>query len=176
MILNINDIKNGLPGITPVAGAFLHEGCVVCLAHQNHNGAGTTFPVSGDAAKNYTLVWTDIYSEELDRAWKDQIDATEYGAVCLAVLLALKLTKYTIIEKSVRKTGFDYWLGDKDDILFQKKARLEISGIFQGNKTELNRRYNIKLQQTNLSDNLRLPAYIGVVEFGRPTAKFGEKK
>jgi len=94
----------------------------------------------------------------------------------LAILLALKLTDYTIIEKSARKNGFDYWLGQKGDILFQKKARLEISGIFKGAVKDVNARYKVKVKQTNQSDSLNLPAYVGIVEFSNPTANFGVKK
>jgi hypothetical protein len=176
MIVNISDITSGLPGITSVTGEHLYEGCIVCLARQNHSSKGTKLLVSGDVTKNITLVWTDIYTEQLERTWADQFYATEHGAVCIAILLALKLTNYTVIEKSARKNGFDYWLGNKDDMLFQHKARLEISGIFEGGGKEINRRYTIKLQQTNLSDSSGLPAYIGIVEFSRPTAKFGEKR
>ncbi len=176
MTLNLHEITSGLPGVSPVAGNYLYEGCVVCLTRQSHSPHGTEFLVSGDAPKSCTLVWTDIYTEQLERTWADQVDATEQGAVCIAILLALKLTNYTVIEKSARKNGFDYWLGDKDDMLFQHKARLEISGIFEGGSKEINRRYTIKLQQTNLSDSSGLPAYIGIVEFSRPTAKFGEKR
>jgi hypothetical protein len=46
----------------------------------------------------------------------------------------LELTDYTIVERACKGTGFDYWLGDEDDDLFQWKARLEISGILKGTK------------------------------------------
>ena len=91
-------------------------------------------------------------------------------------MLALKLTDFTIIEKSARKNGFDYWLGQKGDILFQKKARLEISGIFKGAEKDVNARYKVKVKQTNQSDSLNLPAYVGIVEFSNPIANFGTKK
>ena len=122
------------------------------------------------------LVWDNIFDEQLDRTWADQFYATEHGAVCLAILIALKMTNYTIIEKSARKNGFDYWLGEKDDILFQKKARLEVSGIFKGTEKDVNKRYKIKVIQTNQSDLLKIPAYIGIVEFSNPIANFGIKK
>ncbi|MDP3470218.1 MAG: hypothetical protein Q8S11_17890 [Daejeonella sp.] len=91
-------------------------------------------------------------------------------------LLALKLTDYTIIEKSARKNGFDYWLGDKDDILFQRKARLEVSGIFNGKSKDINNRYRVKVKQTEQSDSLKIPAYVGIVEFSKPIANFGSRK
>jgi len=176
MKININDISQSLPGLTATSGKHLFEACVVCLNRQNHNGNGTKLSVYGDKQIDFILTWDNIFDEQLDRTWADQFYATEHGAVCLAILLALKLTDYTIIEKSARKNGFDYWLGQKDDILFQKKARLEISGIFSGTEKEINTRYKVKVKQTNQSDTLKLIAYIGIVEFSKPIANFGAKK
>lgn len=176
MNININEIAQGLPGLSIISGKHLYESCVVCLTRHKHNNIETSFNVYGDIEAKYNLIWDNIFDEQLDRTWADQFYATEHGAVCLAILLSLKLTNYTIIEKSARKNGFDYWLGQKGDILFQKKARLEISGIFKGEVKDLNARYKVKVEQTNQSDSLNLPAYIGIVEFSNPIAKFGSKK
>lgn len=176
MTIDISEITQGLPGLSKVSGQHLYESCVVCLSRHTHSNLGTAFNVYGDNEINYNLIWDNIFDEQLDRTWGDQFYATEHGAVCLAILLALKLTDFTIIEKSARKNGFDYWLGQKGDILFQKKARLEISGIFKGVVMDVNARYKVKVKQTNQSDSLNLPAYVGIVEFSNPTANFGVKK
>ena len=109
MKININDISQGLPGLTATSGKHLFEACVVCLNRQNHNHNGTKLSVYGDKKIDFTLTWDNIFDDQLDRTWADQFYATEHGAVCLAILLALKLTDYTIIEKSARKNGFDYY-------------------------------------------------------------------
>lgn len=176
MTIDINEITVGLPGITKTSGQHLYEGCIVCLTRQNHKSTGTNFRVYGEKDVNYILIWNDCFDDQLNRTWADQFYATEHGAVCLAILLALKLTNYTIIEKSARKNGFDYWLGDKEDPLFQKKARLEISGIFKGTENDVNARYRAKVKQTGQSDNLNLQAYVGIVEFSNPIANFEVKK
>ncbi len=177
MTLDLKEIGEGLPGLSPTSGKHLVEGCIVCLKRHNHSNIGTKLSVYGDHAVECKLVWNSkIFDDQLDRTWADQFYATEHGAVCIAILLALKLTNYTIIEKSARKNGFDYWLGQKGDHLFQRKARLEISGIFQGNDKLVNSRFKVKMNQTNQSDYLRIPAYIGIVEFSNPIANFGLKK
>ena len=99
----------------------------------------------------------------------------EHGAVCLGIMLTTLLTPYTVIERSRKGTGFDYWLGDKDSRLFQKKARLEVSGILQGDDVTMVNRYNMKTVQTEQSDNTGLPAYISIIEFSRPKAIFKQK-
>lgn len=176
MTIDLSEISQGLPGLSKVSGQHLYESCVVCLTRQNHQSTGTTFSVYGDNEIDCVLTWENIFDNQVDRTWADQFYATEHGAVCLAILLALKLTDYTIIEKSARKNGFDYWLGDKDDILFQRKARLEVSGIFNGKSKDINNRYRVKVRQTEQSDSLKIPAYVGIVEFSKPIANFGSRK
>ena len=88
------------------------------------------------------------------------------------------LTNLTVIERSVKGKGFgfDFWLGSIDDIntLFQRKARLEVSGIRKGSETLIQSRVNMKLRQMSPSDTVA-PGYIAVVEFGIPQARIVEK-
>lgn len=152
----------------------MFEACVVTLKRQEHSNLGTQLEVKGDYDMQVTLTWEDIYNEQINNAWQNQNEATEHGAECIAVLLALNLTDYTVIQRSKKYDGFDYWLGKSNDPLFQKKARLEISGIYD-NSIEVNRRFKIKLTQTDQSDHVKLPAYVGIVEFSNPLIKFGKK-
>lgn len=99
----------------------------------------------------------------------------EHGAICLSIVLIAALTPYVVIERSRKGTGIDYWLGDGQSVLFQKKARLEVSGILKGNETSLKNRYAAKVEQTKKTDVTQLPAYISVIEFGTPKAMFTQK-
>jgi hypothetical protein len=47
-------------------------------------------------------------------------------------------------------------------------ARLEVSGIRRGSRSQINARVKQKTEQTGASDAGELPAYIIVVEFSRP--------
>ena len=58
--------------------------------------------------------------------------------------------------------------------LFQRKARLEVSGICQGSDSLIQARVNIKLEQIRPSDDLA-PGYVSVVEFGTPKARIVKK-
>lgn len=82
---------------------------------------------------------------------------------------------YTVIERSRKGTGFDYWLGDKNSYLFQKKARLEVSGILKGDDSLLKSRHAAKEEQTSKSDELCIPAYVSVIEFSKPKAFFTKR-
>jgi hypothetical protein len=168
--LNLDDLREGLPGITPEFGASTAQAASVCLEGQGHS-KGVELRIS--RSQVFAVHWTPA-TEQARRCWRDENEATQFGACGIAFLLTLSLTGFTVIERSRTGTGFDYWLGT-DDELFQRKARLEISGILNGNKNTINLRVKQKLRQTDVSDNTRLPAYICVVEFGAPSAKVVEK-
>ncbi len=171
--MNLNEIKNieNIPGLSEGTALNMLEAAVVCLCRQQHN-SGVSMPISGVQNYNQVLEWDTLFTNTLDRAYADQEVATELGAVCISILIALSITPYTIIERSRKKTGFDYWLGDKNATLpFVHSARLEISGIFC-NPQGVQQRVRYKLRQTSQSDNLKIPAYVSVVEFSQPTACF----
>lgn len=64
---------------------------------------------------------------------------------------------------------------DKDSFLFQRKARLEVSGILKGNDSMLRNRHAAKVEQTRKSDSMHLPAYVSVIEFSQPKAVFTKR-
>jgi hypothetical protein len=147
---------------------ILLETARVCLDHNGHV-APTMLRTNGSFTHDYQLEW-DPASDEEKRTHADLDVATEYGAYGMAFLLLLDLTEHTVIERSAKGTGFDYWLGDRGDLAFQKKARLEISGIL-ANPKSLTGRVSRKERQTLRSDYTQLPAYVVVVEFSSPAAR-----
>ena len=174
--IQLTDIRQGTPGITPVEGANLYENCVVAL-HNSSHPTPVTLHVDGLNTCDYSLLWEDTFNDQLRRTYADEQSVTERAAVAVSVMLALRQTDYTVIERSRKGTGFDYMLGDGQDPLFTPKARLEVSGIMHetdGNTAE--KRFRQKANQTSQSDDTRLPAYISVVEFSAPKAIFDIKK
>lgn len=173
-ILDLHDILEGCPGITPAKAALLQEGCVVCLNRNNHVSR-KTMEVRGISSAPLDLSWDTIFDAQMDRTWKDQQEATEHGAECIAALMALKFTDYTVIARSRKGTGVDYWLGYDGDALFQNKARLEVSGIFQ-DYDKIEYRVAQKRKQTDRSaGTVSLPAYVCVVEFSKPCTVFVQR-
>jgi hypothetical protein len=174
-VINISDIKRGFPGISVALCNVCYEASMVCL-HRNNHTDGVLLALNGNVETTVILNWEDYFNEQIDRAWQDQHYCTEHGAVCLSVMLVKEYTEYTIIERSRIGTGFDYWLAKDDDILFQKSARLEISGIFKESESNTaDKRFAIKTKQTNQSDETKLPAYISIIEFSNPKAIFAKK-
>jgi len=95
----------------------------------------------------------------------------------IAFMLIRQLTQFTVIERSRKGTGFDYWLGSEDEageLPFQNKVRLEVSGIRKADDSRVRARIKQKIEQTNPSDG-EFPAYIIIVEFSRPLSFIVEK-
>lgn len=167
-ILDLRRLSNepGLPALTVAAGRFLAEAAAVCLEDQQHT-SGVTMSLGGPEPRTYGLLWPPT-TEQTRRTFHDLQEATEYGACGVAILLILARTSFTVIERSRKGTGFDYWLGYADEILFQNKARLEVSGILCGTGGEVAGRMKEKVEQTEQSDTTGLPAFVVIVEFSRP--------
>lgn len=168
-MLDLNDLAHGLPAITPSFGQYLAEAGALCLESQGHSKGQNLF-VQGKYSKEYPLHWPDV-TDQMERCLNDPEVATEHGAVGIAILLMKRLIGYAVIQRSRKGTGFDYWLGDQEDMLFQNKARLEVSGIRNGNQKTVQNRVREKLTQTKVSDETTLPTYVVVVEFGKPLAE-----
>jgi hypothetical protein len=177
--LHPNDLcqnKPERPAWSITFGATCAEAAAVCLDDQGHSER-ITLQIEGIQLCEIELQWSTI-DDTIRRFNADQEVATEYGAYGIAALIMPRLTNFTIIERSVKGKGFgfDFWLGSiqDSDTLFQRKARLEVSGIRQGSETLIQSRVNMKLRQISPSDTVA-PGYIAVVEFGTPKARIVEK-
>ena len=173
--LNLDDLSNGrIPGISQRLGGSLAEAGSVCLESEGH-AQGVQLTVRGDVNNRYSVRWHPV-DDQAHRAWGDPAEATEYGAAGIAALLTERELPYTIIERSVKDTGFDYWLGDgASDLPMERVARLEVSGIRHGDSSRIRARVREKLKQMGRSDDMLLPAYAIVVEFGNPLAEVRKK-
>lgn len=170
--LDLTILSNGLPSVTPAMGEMLLEACSICLhAHQHPNPAMLT--VYGDIGNNFAVKYGRV-TQQMLRTYADQNRTTESAAEAVAIVLITQETDYTVIERSMTKTGIDYWLGKQEDSgvpLFQKKARLEISGIFKGDRGKVDGRVKTKIAQVQQSANTGLPSYIVVTEFSSPVSQ-----
>jgi hypothetical protein len=175
-VLNLNALADGMPGITPRVGAYLAEAAVACLEQERH-GPDIGMRVDGEFEHRIRLQWSDFGDpEQRARAWGDGDVATEQGAYGIAALLVSGLTDYTVVERARKGPGFDYWLGrrDGDGLLFQDKARLEVSGVRRGDDQVIASRIRRKMKQIEPSDT-DLPGVVAVVEFGAPRTRVKTK-
>ena len=170
--LDLSTLKLGMPGLTPSIGAYFAEAAATCLEEQAHS-PGVWMKLDGDCDHRLKVLWLiDGNRNQRMRAWGDPDVATEQGAYGIAALIVATLSEYTILERSRKGTGFDYWLGKKDSVmpLFQDKARLEVSGMRRGDDRAVEARVRAKERQVRPSD-ARLPILVAVIEFGSPRTR-----
>jgi hypothetical protein len=169
-------LRTGKLGISTIYGSFLAEAASHCLRFHRHQNP-IFLRITGDRTAAGMFAWCD--AAELGQAtWADLHEATEYGAYGVGIVVALRLTEKSRVERSVRGTGIDYWIGDgaSHDGPFQRAARLEISGILNGDEAKIAERLRGKLSQSERSNSSRLPAYIAVIDFARPEARVVQSK
>ena len=161
-------LSEGMPGLTPACGASLAESAALCLEDRQHK-SGVNFRLFGMRSEEFPVEWLPV-DEQSRRCNADLQEATERGACGIAILVIRDLTGKVVVERSKKGPGFDYWLGDEDDeLLFAGKARLEVSGILSGTRSQIQTRINQKKEQIKPSAALA-PGYVAVVEFSAPTA------
>lgn len=165
----LEDLSEDFPHIPPECGTVLVQSAVLCLEGQGHK-SGALLTVQGSFNTAFRLQWSMDVTEAMRRYWNDPDETVEQGAYALALLMLRSLAGLTVLERSRKGTGFDWWLASADN-LFQASARLEVSGIMRGSLRRVNGRLKERLAQTERSDPSGLTAFIAVVEFGRPTAK-----
>ena len=168
--IDLSRLVEGFPAITPAFGAALSEACAICLSDRGHL-SGVSIEVRGDFFDAFTLQYPEV-TEQMRRCWNDKEYTTEQAAYGIAILIMQRLTMLTVIERSRRGTGFDYWLGkplDSTENPFEKLARLEVSGIRQGSQRQVLTRVKLKVAQVEPTNDLA-PAYIVVIEFSQPLA------
>jgi hypothetical protein len=142
-IIDILQLGEGLPAITPVFGSALVEAIAICLQDQDHP-SGHEFFIEGDFQTQVRFNYPTV-TEQIQRCWNDEEYTTEQAAYGIAFLLIRHLTPLTVIERSRRGSGFDYWLGlAQTNLPFQRMTRLEVSGIRQGNRRLVNARVKLK--------------------------------
>lgn len=180
--LALSRLSNGkILMLTFEAGKHLAQACAVRFDdQQHHHGVSLLVEFNDKMISTYVFIideWEEVTPKHL-MTWGDSEYTTEHAACGIACLLAMELTDYTVINRSRKGPGFDYWLGFKDAIeeppFTKYDARLEVSGIRRGNKSQIKQRVKTKLDQTKPSDGTT-PAYVVVVEFGTPTAHMVKK-
>ena len=154
--------------LSPGFRLYLLEAAQFCLDHNGHSD-GAPFNVDGSYWCQLWLRWTAL-SQGSQHTFADLEEAAEQGAYGVAFMVILALTRHNVVERSAKGTGFDFWLGERGDLGFQKCARLEVSGILS-DVSRISSRTAQKVEQIRRSDDSKLPAYVVIVEFSRPMSR-----
>jgi len=173
--LSLDELKLGTGAITPNFGGVLAECAAVALESQSHSRS-VRMRVAGAYRKTFVLNWEPA-TTQTRRCHGDEEVATEHGAYGIAILTLPELTGMTVVSRSRKGTGFDFWVGENGncDLPFQAGGRLEVSGIRRGNQGIVKARLKQKLRQTTRSAKTSLTAFAFVVEFSRPITQVGRQ-
>ncbi len=164
--LDLLRLTRGYDGLTEAMGRVLADAAALCLTECGHT-SGVQHTVTG-ALKARCLLHFPAVTPQIANTFADPDEATEWGACGIAIAVVAEMTEYTVVKRSVKGTGFDYWLGIENEPLFQRAARLEVSGIRHGDSSKLRARVKEKVEQTKRSDGT-YPAFVVVTEFSTPT-------
>jgi hypothetical protein len=171
--INLYDLKNHTL-ISPIRCDTFAEAAAVCL-HQLQHPQGVTVKIEGTVTAQFELVWEQANAVQ-QNSFYDLDEATENGAYCLAIWVIEKLTPHHVVRKAPKGTGVDFWLYDKNNLeATQPTARLEVSGILEGTKKQIQARLRTKEKQSQQSDDLGIPVYIIIVEFSTPFIKIKQR-
>ena len=129
-----------------------------------------------DESYQFVLRWAGEVDTHMERCYRDLVQATEYAACAIGLLLVENLTEFVGVEQAVRGSTVDYYLADKyddDDLPFNHAARLEVTGILaETEHNTIQKRINVKKRRHEPEQDL--PTLVAVVEFGEPKAVLEE--
>ncbi len=183
MSLNLDDLADPTyihdhPGLTLDLARAQREACLVCLLHHNH-APGVTLHLDGNHAPGTSpeLIWQIPLPANAPQAHADLQDATEAGAVALAILLVTQYTPYRIAQRAVKGFGFDYYLAPRDEYapppehnFLKNRIHLEVSGILTERRGNT-RQARLKRKQLRFHRlNTPTPRLIIIVAFNQPAA------
>jgi hypothetical protein len=150
------------PGLSAaVVGAMVEAGAT-CLAR--HGGPPTELPVTdGELHMVVSLQWSEP-DAAARRAWADTARATEWGAEAVAVLAADRVRGLVVVDRAMRGSRVDFYLGRPGDVSLERAAALEVAGIDVGGIESLLAQ---KVRQAAMNPD-RLPAIAAAVRFHDP--------
>ncbi|MEM9884492.1 MAG: hypothetical protein AAF849_01265 [Bacteroidota bacterium] len=171
--IKLYELANQVSGITEIVGNFFAEAAQVCLELNGHT-SGVEIHVEGLYERNIVLEWSKELDKEKLLSWKDEKEATEYGATAIALLIVLHFGDYEFAERSPQFALGDFYLKSAalENTSSKDEAFLEISGIFKktaGNT--INIRIKQKRKQLKNKPIKNENVLIAVVEFSKPQAK-----
>lgn len=162
--------------ITEEAVGFYKENCMVCFHHNDHKSGVILAVTYNDSVINFEIFWDGEVTDQMLQAYTDTRRATDMAACAIALVLISELTEFIAVEQSAIGTTIDYYLTTQpvaDDLIFNRTARLEVSGILtenEGNTVDgrIREKTNRLVSEGDLRD------FIAVVEFSKPWSKMVE--
>ena len=84
-MIDLKDLGKGMPGMTPEKGRDLAQAGAVSLESHGH-AQMQPLAVQGQHNGTHPLLWPTV-TDQMRRTWADPTEATEDGAVAIAIML-----------------------------------------------------------------------------------------
>ena len=170
----LEDIYQKVPVISSDAVGFYKENCMISFDHNGH-ASGVELNVNYlNQNYEFKIVWNGSVTEQLRRSYQDLPKVADFAACAIVLSILSELTDFIVIEQSILGTTIDYYLADKnkvdDHLIFNKSARLEVSGILKENENNTVEK-RIKAKINRLKPQQDFSDYIAVIEFSKPWSK-----
>lgn len=167
--LDLTELAAGTACLTPAVCANLVEAAVVCLTTKGHV-SGVGMHTTGDGSTATVRVHWDRLDIRAIASHDDQQEATENGAVAIAIELVRRGTGLEVVRRSRKHTGFDWHLGHRSGAPpFAETTCLEVSGVLNETSTTVADRLRRKVEQVKRGGT-GLPGFAVVVGFAGPCA------
>ena len=155
------------PGVSEAVCEAFAEAAGVCLA-RHHTPPSTPIQVTcGDTESVRMLRWEGP-DDTARRSWRNRDDATRDGAYVVSLAVVERELGLVALSRADTRTGADYYVGRPGLPDLEEAFRLEVSGVDEGDRTEIRRRLRVKVDQAARGDSF-LPAYASVVGFRKAT-------
>lgn len=151
------------PGVSDAVCEAFSEAAEVCLA-RHHSPPSTPLQVKCADTESVRLLKWVAPDDTARRSWKNRDDATRDGAYVVSLAVVERELGLVALSRADTRTGADYYVGRPGLLDLEQAFRLEVSGVDEGDRTEVRRRLKAKEDQAARGDSF-LPAYASVVAF-----------
>src|SRR5262245_51936941 len=164
--LLLDDLGSAYAQLPSASGIHLAHAAAICLHDRGHR-TGVHLRVHGEVEDTLEVHWRFPITRAMESFWNDMQVATGQGAYGISLVLLHEVRNWQVVERSRKKSGFDWWLGTADNY-FQQKIRLEVSGILRGDIARIKSSATEKRRRLRRYPMVVSPAIVAVVEFGTP--------
>ena len=173
IVIDEEMLREAIPGLIESLAGYMHGAILMCLHHHGHqSGLPCQLRDFEKTLATTEIIWTKPFTDSIRRTYGETSYAVEFAAEGIACLTIRAFTEYTVIERSIKHDGVDFWLAARDDggeYPFQRAARMESKGITHARSLrDIKTATDKGINQSKQSDHTLLPAYIIATEFSKP--------
>jgi hypothetical protein len=131
------------PGVSEEVCRAYSQAAEVCLG-RHHTPPVTLLRVECKGRDPSRFLGWWAADETAQRAWRNRDDATRDGAYVVSLAVVEAELGMVALSRADTRSGADYYIGAPGSRDLEEASRLEVSGLDEGNRTEMRRRLRDK--------------------------------